>query len=151
MNNINYNEFFSGLITILITVFLIIFISIDFDENSSKNLDSLVLGAEFGRVDGVILGSSVRISGIDVGFVNSLDLLDGNRTFVNMVFKDYVPIPIDSAAVIETDSFFGKKHIEIYPGGEEDLLLSGSRVSFSQDSIILEDLLIQIIEQGSNK
>jgi len=151
MNNINYNEFFSGLITLLITVCFILFISIGFDDGSSRNSKALALGAEFGRVDGIVLGSSVRISGIEIGFVDSLNLIDGNRTFVNMVFRGYVPIPIDSAAVIETDSFFGNKHIEIYPGGEEDLLLSGGRISFSQDSIILEDLLIQIIEQGSNK
>jgi phospholipid/cholesterol/gamma-HCH transport system substrate-binding protein len=59
-----------------------------------------------------------------------------------------VPLPEDTAAVIETDGVFGQKHIELRPGGEEKVLASGSRIAYTQDSVIIEDLIARIVGEA---
>ena len=104
--------------------------------------------ADFARVDGVRMGAPVRMAGVTIGHVKDLKLDSRNRAVLTLMFDRDVPVPDDSAAVVETDGIFGQKYIELQPGGSEKILKSGGRISFTQDSVIIEDLMSRIVQQA---
>lgn len=109
----------------------------------------LSIFAEFGRIDGLVVGSPVRLAGIDIGRVADVALTESQRAKVTLYIVDGgIQIPSDTAAVIETDGIFGEKYVELHPGGEFDSLSSGQNLSYSQDSVVLESLLNQIVARA---
>jgi len=91
----------------------------------------------------------VRFAGLDIGEVAKVWLTDPRRAQVSLIIRNTdIEIPTDSAAVIETDGIFGEKYVEIHPGGELDAIEDGDRLSYSQDSVVLESLLNQIVARA---
>jgi phospholipid/cholesterol/gamma-HCH transport system substrate-binding protein len=114
-----------------------------------ETVDAIAVTAEFGRIDGLAVGSPVRFAGLDIGEVAKVWLTDQRRAQVSLIIRNTdIEIPTDSAAVIETDGIFGEKYVEIHPGGELDAIEDGDRLSYSQDSVVLESLLNQIVARA---
>jgi phospholipid/cholesterol/gamma-HCH transport system substrate-binding protein len=89
------------------------------------------------------------LAGIDVGYVGAIALGEGRRAKVTLVIGNPdLPIPADTAAAIETDGIFGEKYVELYPGGDFEVLSNGERVSYVQDSVVLESLLNQVVSRS---
>lgn len=121
------------------------------DKGQDEHIDGYVLSASFQRTDGITIGAPVRLAGLRVGEVIGQSLVDGFRAELTMRVNSGVEIPVDSAAVIETDGLLGPKYIEIHPGGEDDVLAPGTRFEYTQDAMVLEDLLSRIVEQARQK
>ena len=103
------------------------------------------LNATFSKADGLLPSSEVRLAGIRVGQIGQQKLADnGYQVVVQLVFDKPLDIPADSSVSIETDGIMGAKHIEILPGGDEELLKSGEQFSYTQDSLILNELLDKV-------
>lgn len=66
-------------------------------------------------VDGLINGSPVKLMGIQVGYVNQLDIV-GEDVYVRFVItKSDVKIPHGSIATVEFSGLGGSKSLELYP------------------------------------
>lgn len=109
------------------------------------------LYARFNRTDGLQVGDIVRLSGIDVGRVTDAVLDDDFKAILKMEVKEEVKLPDDSSAAIVSFGIMGKKYIEIEPGGSEDLLKSGDEFAYTQDAMVLEELIERIIGIGKAK
>lgn len=109
------------------------------------------LEAVFQRTDGLNVGADVRVAGLSVGQVTGQRLDDAFRAHVTLRITGDVDIPMDSAAVIETDGLLGSKYIEIQPGGAEDMLENGQRIDYTQGSVVIEELLAKIVAQAKAK
>lgn len=104
--------------------------------------------ADFDRVDGVHLGTPVRVAGVDVGTVAQMSVDARGRALLSFRFESVIDLPDDTAAVIETDGLFGQKYVELRPGGSDRNLKNGARISFTQDAVILEDLVALIVQRA---
>ena len=103
------------------------------------------LNATFSKADGLLPSSEVRLAGIRVGQIGKQILAsNGYQVVVQLVFDKPLDIPADSSVSIETDGIMGAKHIEILPGGDEELLKSGEQFSYTQDALILNELLDKV-------
>lgn len=109
------------------------------------------LYARFNRTDGLQVGDVVRLSGIDVGRVTSAVLDDNFKAILKMEIKEDVKLPDDSSVAIVSSSIMGKKYIEIEPGGAEDMLAFGDEFAYTQDAMVLEELIERIIGIGKAK
>jgi phospholipid/cholesterol/gamma-HCH transport system substrate-binding protein len=107
--------------------------------------------AEFRKVDGINLGAEVRMAGIKVGQVVAQALADNYQAKLVLQLDDDIRLPIDTAAIIETDGLLGAKYIELQPGGDESVIPSGGSISYSQDSIIVEELLSKVISISKSR
>ena len=107
--------------------------------------------ADFNRVDGLIEGDPVYMSGIRVGTVEKMLLNKHYRIVVALRLNDDVYVPIDSSAAIHTDGLFGGKFIVLEPGGEETAMKSGAKITFTQDAVVVSELLDLIIAEGKAK
>lgn len=110
-----------------------------------KNSDGYPLEAVFDRSDGLAPGAEVRVAGVPVGSVVHQTLDDNYRIHLTLQIARDTLVPVDSAAIIETDGLLGSKYIELQPGGEEDFLPSGGRLRYTQGSLVIEDLLAKIV------
>lgn len=107
--------------------------------------------ARFNRLDGIGVGSAVRVSGVHVGEVAGQSLDANFRAVTRLRLDPLVQLPVDSSAAIRTDGLLGAKYIELSPGGDERNLKDGESISYTQDAMVIEDLLEMIIEQGKAK
>ena len=116
-------------------------------DNKNQNA-AATYTAEFTRADGLHQGAPVRLAGVNIGTVGSVRLDERYRAIMTLIVNQNIPLPDDTAAIIETDGVFGTKYIELQPGGSQDMLKSGGRIGFTQDSVIIEELIGKIVEQA---
>ncbi|MDH5750556.1 MAG: MlaD family protein [Rhodospirillales bacterium] len=107
-----------------------------------------VVKAAFNRVDGLGEGAEVRLGGIKIGAVSTQTLDAGFRAQIDLLIDSDVKLPVDTSAAIHTDGLFGDKYVVLEPGGEEEYLKNGGRITFTQDAVIVSELLELIISQG---
>ncbi len=109
------------------------------------------LQARFGRTDGLLVGNKVRMAGVTVGKVVDAQLDEHFNAIMTIEIKEGINIPDDSSASIVSSGLMGAKYIEIEPGGSEDYLSSGSEFSYTQDAMVIEELLDRIVSMGKAK
>lgn len=108
--------------------------------------DSYLLTARFDQVDGLSVGNSVFLAGIEVGKILKIELAPGTlKPLVSMSVRSAIAIPTDSAALIMSDGVLGGKFLRIEPGSETETLKAGERFATVQDSIIVEQILQKIV------
>ena len=131
-------------ITFIIFCISLVNYSINVDE------DSFMIKAQFNRIDGLEIGSQLRLSGVQIGKVEKI-LITNNKPMVYFAINNSHIIPIDSSISIQTDGLFGNKYAIIEPGGAEKSIKNGDQIIFTEDSILVEDLLRKIINLGENR
>jgi phospholipid/cholesterol/gamma-HCH transport system substrate-binding protein len=104
--------------------------------------------ATFNRIDGLAVGAEVQVSGVPVGYVDSMTLESNYRARVGMRIDDSIKVPTDTSAAIHTDGLFGRKYVVLEPGGDDEMLADGGVITFTQDSLIVSELLDLIINEG---
>ena len=139
-----YLKFFLGFI------FLVVLVDLMLIDRKKDKQDMMVLSATFNKVDGLNVGANVMISGINVGFVKNINLENSYPKITMMVNKN-LKISNDSSISIQTDGLFGSKFLVIEIGGEENFLNNGDSFSYTEDSILLQELLDNIIKLGESK
>jgi len=107
-----------------------------------------LLKAVFNRVDGLSDGGEVHLAGIRVGTVEHEFLDKQYRAIVTLRINGDVKLPTDTSAAIHTDGLFGSKYVVLEPGGDMAYLKDGDEITFTQDSMVVGDLLDLIIAQG---
>jgi phospholipid/cholesterol/gamma-HCH transport system substrate-binding protein len=111
------------------------------------------LVAKFDRIDGLDPGGPVRISGIRVGQIISMDLDPVSfRAQIRFSVANNIELPSDSSAQILSSSLLGGKYLAVIPGGDDLMLADGDEVQFTQSSINFEDLIGQFMfSQGAGE
>ena len=107
--------------------------------------------ARFRHADGLTIGADVRLSGVVVGKVVKEELDSQYRAVATLRMKPNLDLPTDTAAAIQTDGLLGAKYLDLKPGGDDAVLKPGAEISYTQDSMMIDDLLAMIIDQGRAK
>jgi phospholipid/cholesterol/gamma-HCH transport system substrate-binding protein len=142
------------LIGALVLVVAAVFLVFAYGKSGVGHVAGYELTAKFGRVDGIAVGTAVRMAGIKVGSVadQRLDPKD-YRAVVRLSIDPSVQLPEDSAVKVASDGLLGAKYLSLEPGGAEQMLKPGQEIKFTQGSVDLMDLVGQYIfsSQGSEK
>src|SRR5687768_1906553 len=75
--------------------------------------------AQFSDTGGLNPGDKVRIAGVDVGQVRSMDI-EGDKVIIGYSLSG-TRVGTDSHAAIRTDTILGRKNLEIMPKGSTAL------------------------------
>lgn len=137
-----------GTIVVLLGAMVLAYNVTETHETRLVSGDTMTVTAVFNRVDGLREGAAVRMAGVPVGVVSSMTLTDRYEAETRLRLRADIEMPEDTAAVIETEGLFGDKYIELKPGGGLDNLQPGGRISYTQDSVILDELLAKIIARA---
>jgi len=131
-----------------VSVALVLALGLSYGGSRLKPTGGYALTATFNRVDGLSVGDDVRLSGVKVGSVEHQVLNDRYRALVTLRITADVKLPTDTAAAIHTDGLFGTKFVILDPGGEDVNIEPGGNVSFTQDAVLVDELLELIIAEG---
>ncbi len=135
----NTFETFIGAIVIILAVSFL-FYSFSITDNNSEG--TYKIKGTFNRIDGIQIGSDVRLSGIKIGSVakSSLNQTTYEADLV-LVIDDSIYIPDDSSAKITMDGLLGSNYISIEPGGSDIYLTENDYLLYTQGSIDLIGLV----------
>ena len=98
--------------------------------------------ALFDRVDGILEGSDVRLSGVKIGRVQSIRIDSKSyQAIVALDLDSTISVPKDSSAEIVSEGLMGGKYITLTPGASEEFLVVGDQIDRTQSSISIESLL----------
>ncbi len=135
--------------TILGAIVLVVAIGFLFFAYKTTNLNAdkgYELTANFSQIDGLEIGSAVKVAGIKVGKI--LDLKIDPQTYSAIVVMDVdkdIKLPLDTAAVISSSGMLGGKFMSLEPGADEEFLEPGDKIEYTQSVPSLEKLLGQVI------
>jgi phospholipid/cholesterol/gamma-HCH transport system substrate-binding protein len=107
------------------------------------------ISASFRAVDGITVGSDVRLAGIKVGSITELAL--NPQTFfadATIQIREDVVLPADSAILISSEGLLGGNFVEIQPGGALENLAPGDEIEDTQGSVSLVTLLMKFVGGG---
>ena len=108
--------------------------------------DSAHYTAAFRSVEGVSVGTDVRLAGVKVGTVTSLEL--NPTTFMaetGLSVASGIELPEDTAIVISSEGLLGGNFVELLPGGSPFNLEPGAEIEDTQSSISLINLLLKFV------
>jgi phospholipid/cholesterol/gamma-HCH transport system substrate-binding protein len=111
---------------------------------------SYTLKAHFTNVGQLKLRAPVKIAGVRIGSVKSIDLdpVKLDATVELSVDNRFKEVPDDSAAAIFTSGLLGDQYVSIQPGGSPDMMKDGDEFVLTQSSIQLEDLIGKFLVSG---
>jgi phospholipid/cholesterol/gamma-HCH transport system substrate-binding protein len=142
-------EIVIGAVTVLALVAVLVFMNARSGQIATSD-SNLLLTAKFNKVDGLATGADVRMGGIAIGKVTGMKLDSQFRAVISMHVDGPIDLPKDSSASIHTDGLFGSKFVVLEPGAEDGGLKSGDDVTFTQDAVVVSDLLELIISEGKS-
>ena len=133
-----------------------IFLAFAYLSANLRPADGYLVTATFGSVDGLTVGSDVRIGGVKVGTVTqeSIDPKD-YRAVLTMILGRNVRLPADSKAVVASAGLLGGKYVKLEPGRSSTPLEAGGQITNTEGAVVLEELLGKIIflatDQGQDQ
>ncbi|HEX2294941.1 MAG TPA: MCE family protein [Actinomycetota bacterium] len=108
---------------------------------------SYELTAEFADAAGLNPENQVRVAGIKVGTVESVEL-DGAKVVVTMQIDNGTEIPEDATAEIKLATLLGTKFVEIDGVGDDPFLADGDVIPLDRTEVPYE--IYQAANQGTN-
>lgn len=103
--------------------------------------------ASFPDVDGVAVGTEVRLAGVPVGKVSSVLLNPATyMADARLSLPADIALPTDSAALIQSDGLLGGAYIQIQPGGSPDNLAPGDEIEDVQGAVSLLQLMMKFVD-----
>ncbi|ARN84562.1 outer membrane lipid asymmetry maintenance protein MlaD [Candidatus Nucleicultrix amoebiphila] len=139
----NLIETIMGAVVLAVAVFFLVFA---YTSSRVRPNGGNIFHARFDRVDGLKIGSDVRMSGVKVGSVQKVRIDPKNFfALVELSVEPQISLPKDTSAEIVTDGFLGGKYMALVPGGDDENIKPGGDIIYTQSSVSLEAMIGQLI------
>jgi phospholipid/cholesterol/gamma-HCH transport system substrate-binding protein len=123
----NAAEVLTGAAVILVAL---AFLGLTYLRTGTGSLSGYEVLAKLPKVDGLGIGTDVRISGIKVGSVTDLTLDPNNfLVTVHISIRDDIKLPTDSSMIITASGVLGSQYLSITPGGDEKTIAPGGMIT----------------------
>ena len=107
------------------------------------------LTASFRSIEGVTVGTDVRLAGVKIGTVTEMVLNpETYRADTTFSVVEGIQIPDDSAIVISSEGLLGGNFVEVFPGGSPFFYEAGDEILDTQGSVSLISLLLKYVGSG---
>jgi len=143
---------FETLVGAVVLVVAAGFVFIAYKSGNVATSNGYTITAKFDRIDGLSIGSDVRISGLKVGSVVGQDIdQQSYEAVVKVSIIDKYKLPEDSSAEIVSDGLLGSKYMALVPGGSDNMLKNGDEIKITQSAISIESLIGKYIFGGADE
>jgi phospholipid/cholesterol/gamma-HCH transport system substrate-binding protein len=151
MKKTNLQKFYLGLFVILSTLLLVLAL---YFIGSRQNLfgKTFRVNAIFKNVNGLQLGNNVRYSGINVGTVKQIKMVNDTTIIVNMVVEENIlkHLKKNAVASISTDGLVGSMFINILPSKDTSGPLVSGDTLVSYNKVSTNDMLSTLNTTNEN-
>ncbi|MGR3759726.1 outer membrane lipid asymmetry maintenance protein MlaD [Roseobacteraceae bacterium NS-SX3] len=115
----------------------------------SRGGEGYELTASFRSLEGVTVGTDVRLAGVKIGTVTGVELNPETfRADTRFSVQNGIEVPDDSAVVISSEGLLGGNFVEVMPGGSPFALEPGDEVIDTQGAVSLISLLVKFVAGG---
>ncbi|KFF03331.1 MlaD family protein [Flavobacterium reichenbachii] len=137
-----------------VSIGLLLFIVAIYFIGKQKNLfgSTFHISSQFKTVSGLEVGNNVRFSGINVGTVEEIKLINDSSVVVRLVMKEDVRefIKTDARASIGSDGLMGDKVLTISPGVKSTKIIEDNGQIASVDGIEMQDIMKSVKKSVDN-
>ncbi|WP_126976606.1 outer membrane lipid asymmetry maintenance protein MlaD [Frigidibacter oleivorans] len=109
------------------------------------------LHASFRSLEGITIGTDVRLAGVKVGSVTAMEL-DPQTFFADatLSLRDDLLLPEDSAALVSSEGLLGGAFVELVPGGSPVNIEAGGEIEDTQGAVSIFTLLMRFAGGGED-
>jgi len=136
---------FTWKLGMFVTIGLAVFILAIYFIGKQQNLfgSTIKLNSRFKTVSGLKAGNNVRFSGINIGTVDEIELVNDSAVIVRFKIDEEVGrfIKTDAKATIGSDGLMGDRVLTISPGTESNKPVKDNDYITSVEAVELEDLM----------
>lgn len=140
-----------GLFVIIGSVFFIA--AIYFIGNKQDMFNKTVkISALFNNINGLQLGNNVRFSGINVGTVKEIEIVNDSTIRIDMMIEEEIlsHIKKDAVASIGSDGLVGNMIVNIVPGNHSNEPVHEGDVIRSENRVLTEDIMKTLNSTSKN-
>ncbi|MDN5248314.1 MAG: outer membrane lipid asymmetry maintenance protein MlaD [Wolbachia endosymbiont of Tyrophagus putrescentiae] len=139
-------EITAGIFVLIFTIFLVFF-AVDKLSHVKRNYKNCYkIYGLFSNANGLEIGDSVRISGVDIGSITNISLDKTMYTArVDMCIHQDIKLPIDSAATITSSDIVGNKFVNVSPGSDPKLITSGGKLKYTQSEANMGGIIDKVL------
>ena len=136
-----------GAAVVAVAVFFLIFA---YRNSDATGVAGYEVTAKMSRVDGIAVGTDVRMSGIKIGTVAAMTLDPSYLVTVHIHVRDDVKIPDDSSLVVTSSGLLGGSYLSISPGGSDKMLAANGVIRNTQGSIDMMGLISRFVGNSAS-
>lgn len=140
-----------GLFVILGSLFFIA--TIYFIGNKQDMFNKTVtINALFKNINGLQAGNNVRFSGIDVGTVKKIEIINDSTIKVEMMIEDKIlsHIKKDAVASIGSDGLVGNMIVNIVPGKNSQIPVNEGDIILTENRVTTEEIMKTLSSTSDN-
>lgn len=131
-------------IFLLLGIAALVFLAVQATDRGGLRAGSgYTVVAEFSNIGGLKGRANVRMGGVTIGTVESIELdpesFDARVTM--RISERYDELPEDTSASILTSGLLGDQYIGLEPGGSPEPLRDGDRILVTNSAVVLEQLI----------
>ena len=117
-------------------------------SRSIASSNGYALSAEFDSVEGIAVGTDVRLAGIKIGTVTGQTLnTESFQARLDFVIDKSVVLSDDSTAKVTSEGLLGGRYLALEPGGSDTKLADGGVINFTQGSVDMWTLISESMFQ----
>ncbi len=153
----NAIETILGALVLLVACLFLVFA---YKSADLHKVEGYVVSANFPMVDGLKDGTDVKVNGVKVGSIASMDLITapGPTQYmvdVRMTILPNVLLPTDTVAIAASESLLGGKYVSLEVGVDDEMIKTDGtgKIARTQAPMRLDDLIGQLIysnKKGDN-
>ncbi len=134
-----------GLVLLIVALYLI-------GKDSNFFSKNYVLKVQFGNANGLMIGNNVRYSGIQVGTVNKITLLNDTTIEIKMLVDEKMKNYIHKKDVVSigTDGLVGNKLLNIIPGQDRTILAQPEDILLTKQGVSTDEMLEVLNKTNKN-
>lgn len=113
------------------------------DITRLRSEQGYAITANFQNIGGLKVGAPVTLAGVRIGRVTDIGIdTQSYEAIVQLTIAPrYDHLPIDTSASILTAGLLGEQYVGLEPGGSEEYLGSGGRITLTQSALVVEQLV----------
>ncbi len=136
------NNIAETLIGLAVVAVAAAFLTLSYYRTGGGGLSGYEVNAKVAKVDGLAVGTDVRLAGIKVGTVSDLTLDPGTYLVtVHMNIRPDVKLPVDSSVLVTQAGLLGGQYLSITAGGDDKMMAPGAYFQYAQGSIDVMSLV----------
>lgn len=152
MQGLFRENLFEALVGLLVVALAAWFVFFAWGRTGGSFEDRIRVTALFPAVNGVAVGTDVRVAGLKVGTVASQRLNpDTYQAEITLAIDEDVRIPSDSSAAVTTEGLLGGTYVALLPGGSDQPLKDGDAIFDTQGSLDMIGLLGSLINNSGGR
>lgn len=123
---------------------LLVYFSLRLGQVDLFGSQGYTIHADFSAAGGLQSGAAVELSGVEIGRVEAIDLVDYQARVV-MRIRDGIVLHEDAQAALKNKGLIGERYVEIIPGKAPGKIPPGGQIKKTEAPVDIQEAIAKFI------